>query len=215
MSEEKLYISYNNVHQLCQESAPKIKDFNPDIIIAIGGGGFIPARILRTFLREPNTPNIRIFAIIVSLYENILSGEGSEVEQIGVKVHRTQWIDYEQCRLDLVGKNVLIVDEVDDTRTTLHYALSELEKDAEEQAKTKGIDLEKNPEFKTNFGIFVLHDKVKPKKADLPAEILNDNKRYFAARTVPDTWLAYPWESKDIVYHTKMAIEQGNDVFMP
>ena len=27
---------------------PKIKQFNPDVIVAIGGGGFIPARILRT-----------------------------------------------------------------------------------------------------------------------------------------------------------------------
>lgn len=215
MSDEKVYISYNNVHQLCQEAAPKIKSFNPDIIIAIGGGGFIPARILRTFLREPDTPNIRIFAIIVSLYENVATAAGGTVEQIGVKVHRTQWIDYEQCKLDLVGKNVLIVDEVDDTRTTLHYALSELEKDADEQAKAKGIDVEKNPEFKTTFGVFVLHDKQKPKRADLPAEILNDSKRYFAARTVPDVWLAYPWESKDIVYHTKMAIKQGNDVFLP
>ncbi|QLG72748.1 hypothetical protein HG535_0D04570 [Zygotorulaspora mrakii] len=212
MSDDKEYISYNNVHQLCQISAERIKNFKPDLIIAIGGGGFIPARILRTFLKEPNSRTIRIFAIILSLYEQ--TGSSGE-ESIGTKVQRTQWIDYEQCKLDLVGKNVLIVDEVDDTRTTLHYALSELEKDAEEQAKAKGIDLEKNPESKTTFAIFVLHDKLKPKKADLPPEIINDNNRYFAAKQVPDKWFAYPWESKDIVYHTKRAMEQGNDVFLP
>ena len=70
-SEDKQYISYNNVHQLCQESADRIKQFKPDIIIAIGGGGFIPARILRTFLKEPGLPTIRIFAIILSLYEDL------------------------------------------------------------------------------------------------------------------------------------------------
>ncbi|SMN19641.1 similar to Saccharomyces cerevisiae YDR399W HPT1 Dimeric hypoxanthine-guanine phosphoribosyltransferase [Maudiozyma saulgeensis] len=213
MSEEKQYISYNNVHQLCQLAAERIKTFKPDYIIAIGGGGFIPARILRTFLKEKGIPTVRIFAIILSLYEDINS-VGSTVEQVGVTVQRTQWIDYEQCKLDLVGKNVLIVDEVDDTRTTLHYALSELEKDAKQQAKDKGVDLIKNPELNTKFGIFVLHDKMKPKKADLPSEILNDPNRYFAAKTVPDEWYAYPWESKDIVYHTKMAIKQGNDIFM-
>lgn len=213
MSDEKQYISYNNVHQLVQESAEGIKNFKPDIIIAIGGGGFIPARILRTFLKEPGVPTIRIFAIILSLYENVQSNAG-DVEQIGVQVQRTQWIDYEQCKLDLVGKNVLIVDEVDDTRTTLHYALSELEKDAAEQAKVKGIDLEKNHDAKTTFSIFVLHDKLKPKRADLPPEIMNDKHRYFAARTVHDKWYAYPWESTDIVTHTKKAIEQGNDVFL-
>ncbi|CAH01345.1 hypoxanthine phosphoribosyltransferase [Kluyveromyces lactis] len=213
-SDDKQYISYNNVHQLCQESAERIKKFKPDIIIAIGGGGFIPARILRTFLKEPGIPTIRIFAIILSLYEDLFT-VGSEQEAVGVTVQRTQWIDYEQCKLDLVGKNVLIVDEVDDTRTTLHYALHELEKDAEQQAKAKNIDLDKQPEMRTKFGIFVLHDKVKPKKADLPEEIVNDEDRYIAGRKVPDKWYAYPWESTDIVYHTKMAMEQGNDVFLP
>ncbi|SCU88600.1 LAMI_0D10682g1_1 [Lachancea mirantina] len=214
MSDDKQYISYNNVHQLCQESAERIKKFKPDIIIAIGGGGFIPARILRTFLKEANIPTIRIFAIILSLYED-LTVVGASEERPGVAVKRTQWIDYEQCKLDLVGKNVLIVDEVDDTRTTLHYALSELEKDAAEQAAAQGIDLAEQPEMKTNFGIFVLHDKQKPKKADLPADMLDDETRYIAARRVPDLWYAYPWESTDIVYHTKRAMEQGNDVFLP
>lgn len=214
MSDEKQYISYNNVHQLCQESAQRIKKFKPDLIIAIGGGGFIPARILRTFLKEPGIPTIRIFAIILSLYED-LNSVGSQTEEVGISVNRTQWIDYEQCKLDLVGKNVLIVDEVDDTRTTLHYALSELEKDAEEQAKAQGVDFEKNPEKRTKFGIFVLHDKLKPKKADLPADMLNDETRYIAGRKVPDQWFAYPWESTDIVYHTERAMEQGNDVFLP
>lgn len=215
MSEvEKQYISYDNVHQLCQEAAERIKLFKPDHIIAIGGGGFIPARILRTFLKEPGIPTIRIFAIILSLYED-LHTVGSETEKVGVTVQRTQWIDYEQCKLDLVGKRILIVDEVDDTRTTLHYALSELEKDAAEQAAAKGVDFTKNPELKTEFGMFVLHDKLKPKKADLPKELLEDENKYIAARRVPDCWLAYPWESTDIVHHTKMAKLQGNDIFLP
>ncbi|CCF58505.1 hypothetical protein KAFR_0E03540 [Kazachstania africana CBS 2517] len=212
--EDKQYISYNNIHQLCQMTAERIKLFKPDLIIAIGGGGFIPSRILRTFLKEPGVPTIRIFAIILSLYDDLTSA-GSGVEKAGVSIKRIQWIDYEQCKLNLVGKRVLIVDEVDDTRSTLHYALYELEKDVADQAKAQGIDLEQNPDYKTKFAIFVLHDKLKPKKADLPDEIINDKYRYFAARTVPDKWYAYPWESKDIVYHTKMAIKQGNDIFLP
>lgn len=204
----KMYISYNNVHQLCQESADKIKAFKPDLIIAIGGGGFIPARMLRTFLKEPGQSNVRIMAIILSLYEDI-GTVGSQVETVGTKVVRTQWIDYAQSQVDLVGKNILIIDEVDDTRTTLHYAVSELKKDVVEQSLAKGVD-----PSSTKFGIFVLHDKVKPKRADLPDEIMKTGN-YFAARTVPDCWIAYPWESTDIVYHTKRAMEQDNDVFLP
>ncbi|KAK6198119.1 hypoxanthine guanine phosphoribosyltransferase [Scheffersomyces amazonensis] len=204
----KMYISYNNIHQLCQEIAPKIKDFKPDLIIAIGGGGFIPARMLRSFLKEPGQPNVRIMAIILSLYEDI-GTIGNTVEEVGTQVVRTQWIDYNQSKVDLVGKNVLIIDEVDDTRTTLHYAVSELKKDVQEQAKAQGAD-----PSSTKFGVFVLHDKQKEKRADLPAEIMNTGN-YFAARSVPDVWIAYPWESTDIVYHTKKALEQGNDVFLP
>lgn len=204
----KMYISYNNVHQLCQETAGKIKQFKPDLIIAIGGGGFIPARMLRSFLKEPGQPNVRIMAIILSLYED-LDTVGSQAESVGTQVVRTQWIDYNQSKVDLVGKNVLIIDEVDDTRTTLHYAVSELKKDVLEQAAAQNADPKD-----TKFGIFVLHDKDKPKKADLPDEIMKTGN-YFAARTVPDCWIAYPWESVDIVYHTKRAMEQGNDVFLP
>ena len=53
---------------------------------------------------------------------------------------------------NLVGKNVLIVDEVDDTRTTLEYAVRELEKDVEAASEKLGRGGEK-----TRFSIFVLH----------------------------------------------------------
>jgi len=36
------------VHKLCQEAADQIlNDFKPNLMIAIGGGGYVPARILR------------------------------------------------------------------------------------------------------------------------------------------------------------------------
>ena len=53
---------------------------------------------------------------------------------------------------NLIGKNVLIVDEVDDTRTTLEYAVRELEKDVELAQKQLGREGEK-----TTFSVFVLH----------------------------------------------------------
>ncbi|GMF66222.1 unnamed protein product [[Candida] boidinii] len=143
-------------------------------------------------------------AIILSLYEDINSVSTS-AENVGTEVVRVQWIDYKESGIDLIGKKVLVVDEVDDTRTTLHYAIDELAKDAKEQAKEKGLE-----DPKTEFSIFVLHDKIKPKKADLPKEIMDN--RYFAARTVEDCWIAYPWESTDIVTHTRNAVAQGNDI---
>jgi len=102
----------------------------------------------------------------------------------------------------LIGKNILIVDEVDDTRTTLEYAVRELEKDVENARQRLG-----RPE-KTTFSVFVLHNKDKVKKGHLPPEMLDDN-RYLAAVTVPDVWINYPWEATDIDEHDRMALTNG------
>ena len=102
----------------------------------------------------------------------------------------------------LIGKNILIVDEVDDTRTTLEYAVRELEKDVEAARQRLGRD------EKTNFSIFVLHNKYKEKKGYLPTDMLAEN-RYLAAVTVPDVWICYPWEATDIDEHDKMAVTNG------
>ena len=50
------YISYNHMHKLCQQAAVKLREADkiPDIIVAISGGGLIPARMLRTFLKKEN-----------------------------------------------------------------------------------------------------------------------------------------------------------------
>lgn len=204
---EKVYVTYNQVHKLCQTSADRIlNDFKPNLMvcefpdkviedtarltpfqIAIGGGGYVPARILRSFLKKPGNPNIPIQAIGLSLYEQL--GSDTQVEQPGTKVTRTQWLDLSSLEMaNLIGKNVLIVDEVDDTRTTLEYAVKELQKDVDAAAQKAGRA------ESTKFSIFVLHNKDKEKKGHLPQDMIDDN-RYLAARTVPDVWINYPWEA--------------------
>ncbi|KAB5566094.1 xanthine-guanine phosphoribosyl transferase [Coniochaeta sp. 2T2.1] len=200
---EKIYITYNDVHKLCQEAAPGIlESIKPQLLIAIGGGGYVPARILRSFLKTPGSPNIPIQAIGLSLYESLPT---DVVEEPGTKVTRTQWLDFTALGEinNLVGKRVLIVDEVDDTRTTLEYAVKELEKDVEEARIKLGSKEE------THFSIFVLHNKDKPKKGTLPQTMMDEN-RYKAARTVGDVWICYPWEAIDIDEHDKLAADQKN-----
>jgi hypothetical protein len=103
-----------------------------------------------TFLKKPGSPNIPIQAIGLSLYEQL----GTDpVEQLGTQVTRTQWLDLSSLEMEnLIGKNVLIVDEVDDTRTTLEYAVSELQKDVAQAQARRGREGEQ-----TKFSIFVLH----------------------------------------------------------
>lgn len=197
---QKVYVTYNQVHKLCQTSAKKILDvFRPQLMIAIGGGGYVPARILRSFLKRPGEPNIPIQAIGLSLYEDLGRGDPEEVP--GTKVTRTQWLDLSSLEMNnLIGKDILIVDEVDDTRTTLEYAVRELQKDVETAQKQLGREGEK-----TNFFVFVLHNKNKAKKGQLSEDMME--KYYHASLTTEDVWICYPWEAKDIDEHDRLSQE--------
>ncbi|KAK2673758.1 hypothetical protein RAB80_011301 [Fusarium oxysporum f. sp. vasinfectum] len=190
---EKLYVTYNDVHKMCQKSAEKLlADFQPQLLIAIGGGGYVPARILRSFLKKAGSPNIPIQAIGLSLYESL---GNDEVEAPGTKVTRTQWLDLTALgeMENLVGKRILIVDEVDDTRTTLEYAVKELEKDVEIARQRMG---EGAPAPKTET-------RTSPRRESSPDDMLAT--RYSAAETVGDVWINYPWEAIDIDEHDRNA----------
>ncbi|KAL9713721.1 hypothetical protein Ac2012v2_003332 [Leucoagaricus gongylophorus] len=165
-----LHVSYNDIHNLIRDVTPKIAaEFNPDLMIAIGGGGFFPARVMRTFLRQSTVnKTLQIQAIGLSLYESI---PGTTAEQIGKEVVRTQWLGPSAGKI-LLGKRILIIDEVDDTRKTLSYALLELQKDVQEEL-LRHPEAEREPLLAaTKFAIFVVHNKKKPKLAEVPADTL-------------------------------------------
>ena len=162
----KVYYSYGDIHDSVSRLVPTLQtEFAPTVLIAIGGGGFIPARILRTELKVP------ILAISLELYDDTTN----TIRPKGVVCH--QWFDVNSEPGKLVeGGNVLIVDEVDDTRTTLQYAVEEVWK----RCKPAKV------------AVCVVHNKNKPKKGTLP-----DTVPYFAAEEVEDHWLCYPWDAAE------------------
>jgi hypothetical protein len=81
-------------------------------------------------------------------------------------------------------KRVLLIDEVDDSRSTLAYCLREL--------------LRHSP---AEVAVAVLHNKRKPKRENLPLEV----RRYFCGQEVDDGWICYPWDAEDIERHEAMA----------
>ncbi|MBI2410689.1 MAG: phosphoribosyltransferase [Candidatus Kerfeldbacteria bacterium] len=104
---KELFLTYDDIHRLCQKVAKEITvdSWKPDCIVAIAGGGLIPARILRLFLEVP------IYVISVRRYDD--TKLVSQVPQI------MQWFDDPVQQVD--GKRILLVDEVDDTRVTLAF----------------------------------------------------------------------------------------------
>jgi len=156
---------------------------------------------MRTFCKVGGTKNIPIQAIGLSLYEEL---GGATEEQIGKEVVRTQWLDFSTLgKTPLLGRRVLIVDEVDDTRTTLAYAIAELQKDVKAQ-------LESLPEEKrkamppTEFAIFVVHNKLKEKAGSVPESVM-----YFSGADLEDVWVDYPWEMTDIDRHEELSAQQA------
>ncbi len=109
---DKKYFSYNKIHDTVKSLSQKIIDDNyePELMVAIGSGGFIPARMMKTFIEIP------ILAVGVKYYT-----EGSDTLDEPCKI---QWIDDATKKLE--GKKILLVDEVDDTRATLEYCIKEL-----------------------------------------------------------------------------------------
>jgi hypoxanthine phosphoribosyltransferase len=109
---DKYYFSYSQIHKSVRRLADQIRasGYCFDLIVAIATGGFIPARILKTFLKVP------ILTVGISYYD--INNQPSEQPQT------VQWID--EVEKKLTGKRILLVDEVDDSRITLEYCLREL-----------------------------------------------------------------------------------------
>jgi uncharacterized protein len=164
---DKLFVTYEDVHRHCGKLAADLKadGWEPDVIVAIASGGFIPARILKTYLKK------NIYVVGLQRYD-----DDHAVRAVPLKI---QWID--EVEKKLAGKRVLLVDEVDDTRVTLAFCLTELFRHGPVEIR-----------------VAVLHQKAKPKEAALPPGV-----KSYQAVEVPDVWIKYPWDALDIDRHNQ------------
>ena len=174
----KVYFSYRDVHATIQSLVPRLlassSSFQPTVLLAIGSGGFLPARILRTSVHIP------LLTVTLQLYnddkDNNPNDNQERNEDKPQQVRCLQWFDETTWPGTLVrGGNVLIVDEVDDTRLTLQYCVEQ-------------VFARHDPR---QVGVAVVHNKRKAKRGTLPATV-----HYFAGATVPDYWHCYPWDAE-------------------
>jgi hypoxanthine phosphoribosyltransferase len=103
-------ITWNGFHALCRRLAQKIRaaGFHPDIIIAIGRGGYMPGRVLSDLLDQKNLTSFKI-------------------EHYRGHHKKSQAMVRYPLAADLTGLNVLLVDDVDDSGDTLVAALQHLQ----------------------------------------------------------------------------------------
>lgn len=109
---DKYRFTYNDIHKTVRSLAERIEEsgYQTDVIVAIGTGGYIPARILRTYIDRP------ILTVGVAYYDS--NNKPTDMPR------KVQWI--EEAERILSGKRILLVDEVDDSRATLEYCVREL-----------------------------------------------------------------------------------------
>jgi hypoxanthine phosphoribosyltransferase len=104
-------ISWAEVERLCQRLAGLIREsgYRPDLVIAIGRGGYVPARLLCDYMHIMELTSIKI--------EHYLSGANRQEEAV---------IRY-PLKADIRGLRVLVVDDVNDTGDTLEAATQHLQ----------------------------------------------------------------------------------------
>jgi len=128
-------ISWGEVARLCRRLAARLQQqgFRPDIIVAIGRGGYVPARLLCDALDLMALTGIRI--------EHYLSGSSRQARAL---------IRY-PLNVDVRGLRVLIVDDVNDSGDTLQLALEHVRGFAPREVRTAVMHDKAVSRFRVDF----------------------------------------------------------------
>lgn len=163
MSIKKKYYDYVHIHEMVNDiSFQMYKDsWRPDYIVGLTRGGLVPAVIMS------NALDIPMHTLKVNLRDHV---EGSE---------SNCWMSEDAFN----GKNILIVDDINDTGATLDWIIQDWQSSS----------LPDDPNWLTVWGnnvrIAVLIDNLSSnfsRKVDYSAKEIN--------KAEEDTWIVYPWE---------------------
>ncbi len=160
--------SWNQIYRMLLRIAEKIRkdNFKPDVIVGVSRGGWPPARVLSDLLENPNLANVK-----VEFYVGVAETKGKPTLTQPVSVN-------------VVGKRVLVVDEVADTGKSLQLIKEHLQKEGAVEVRIAAVY------FK-------------------PWSIIKPD--YYAKET--SRWIVFPWEVKETIRKiVKKCVEQGKPV---
>ncbi len=169
----KIHLSWENIHNIIDHCAATVAEFAPQVAVAIGGGGMAIARLIREQLDIP------ILFVGLQLYDKT-GGQFKDGPR------KFQWLGENEIAF-LRGKRVLLVDEIDDTGTTLRYCKDEF--------TMLGIE---------NIASYVVVKKIKGDKS-------YKHKNCFYGVVVDDRWVVFPWEAKNYHEHKILAQEYAKE----
>jgi uncharacterized protein len=108
-------------------------DYRPEIIVGVSRGGWPPARIMSDLLQNPNLANMR-----VEFYKDI--GVRSKKPRITQPV-----------TMEVVGKRVLVVDDVSDTGHSLRVVANHLRRKPVKELRVCTIYMKPKSVFRPDF----------------------------------------------------------------
>ena len=113
-------ITWSEVQRLCRQLARLVResDYRPAVVVAIGRGGLVPARLVCDYLDIMALATIRI--------EHYLAGSSKQAHAV---------IRYPLC-IGIEGLDVLLIDDVNDGGETLETALQHLQSFSPRRIKT-------------------------------------------------------------------------------
>jgi hypoxanthine phosphoribosyltransferase len=157
---KKIYYTWSQVEGACLDIARQISSSNwrPDYIVGIGRGGLIPATMLSHYMQIP------MQTVDISLRDG-----GSTVSNCGMAEDAYD------------GKNILVVDDINDQGTTIAW----IKKDWQASALPSAI------RWDTTF-----HNTVRfaTLTNNLASKEIVDYSVWEVNKAEEDCWLVYPWE---------------------
>lgn len=144
---KKTYYNWNQIEKACIELHRQIyfDSFIPEYVVGVTRGGLIPAVMLSQFL------NVKMDVINISLLDDSTDNHIKE-------------------SLITTTKNILIVDDINDTGDTLSAIASELNVNQKTNIKFATIVNNEASKFTVNYSVFDIN------KSETPE------------------WIVYPWE---------------------
>lgn len=180
---KKKYYDYVHIHEMVNNiSFQMYKDnWRPDYIVGLTRGGLIPAVIMSNMLDIPmETLKVSLRDSDTGPESNLWMAEDAfgYVPDSALDLNPTSiYNDYGQ------GKNILIVDDINDTGATLDWIINDWQSSC----------LPDDPQWKNVWGnnvrVAVLVDNLSSqfsRKVDYCAKIVN--------KAEDDVWIVFPWE---------------------
>ena len=150
---KKHYYSWQDIEDMCTNIVKQMyaSNYTPDYIVGITRGGNIPATILSNML------NIPCDAVKISLRDDTSPLESNK--RMSLDAHK--------------GKNILIVDDINDTGATFNWILQDWNLDLNKHHNVKFATLTENLSSEFGHVRYHVHEVNKAEQ---------------------DVWLVYPWE---------------------